>query len=310
MAQKKKKVSFAKDMQKNYPVYLMFLPVLAFYIIFHYYPMAGIVMAFKNYKASLGIWGSPWTTMHGFKHFYKFFTGAYFVRTVTNTTLLSFLQLLFGFPAPILLALMLTELRSNKFKRLMQTITYLPHFISTVVICGMLIEFCLTDGFFNQIGALFGAEAVPFLSRPQYFRTIYVASGIWQQIGWNSIIYLAAIASIDLQLYEAAELDGAGRFRKIWHITLPGIKQTIVVLFIMQVGRIMSVGHEKVLLLQTDGNLATSEVISSYVYKQGFGQNNDFSYSTAVNLFNSVINFSLVILANYISRKFSETSLF
>ncbi|MBQ7065121.1 MAG: sugar ABC transporter permease [Firmicutes bacterium] len=310
MANKKNKVSFAKDMQKNYPVYVMFLPVLAFYLIFHYYPMAGIVMAFKNYKASLGIWASPWTTMHGFKHFYKFFTSAFFWRTIRNTTLLSLYQLIFGFPAPILLALMLTELRSNGFKRVMQTITYLPHFISTVVICGMLIEFCLTDGLFNQIGALFGAEAIPFLSRPQYFRTIYVGSGIWQQIGWNSIIYLAAIAGIDLQLYEAAELDGAGRFRKIWNITLPGIKSTIVVLLIMQIGRIMSIGHDKTLLLQTDGNLQTSEIISTYVYKQGLGANNDFSYSTAVNLFNSVINFTLVILANFISRKVSETSLF
>ncbi len=306
MAKNKKKVSFAKDMKKNYPVYLMFLPVMAFYLVFHYYPMAGIYMAFTNYKANLGIWASPWV---GLKHFIKFFNGVWAGRTIVNTILISVYQLIFGFPAPILLALMLTELRSNKFKRTMQTITYLPHFISSVVVCGMLVEFTLVEGLFNQIGSFFGATPVAMLTKKEYYRTIYVASGIWQQIGWNSIIYLAAIASIDLQLYEAAELDGAGRFRKIWHITLPGLKQTIVVLFIMQVGRIMSIGHEKSLLLQTDANLTVSEIISTYVYKQGLKQN-DYSYSTAINLFNSVINFTLVILANFISRKVGETSLF
>ena len=210
---------------------------------------------------------------------------------------------------PIILAIMLNELRNRKFKKVMQTVTYFPHFISTVVVCGMLTEFCLSDGLFNQISGFFGVEPVSLLSQPKYFRTIYVASGIWQSMGWDSIIYLAAIAGIDTQLYEAASLDGAGRFRKIWHITLPGIKGTIVILFIMQIGKMMSVGSEKILLLYNPSTYSTADVISTYVYRKGL-LDQDYSYSTAVNLFNSVINFVLVFLANALSRKLTETSLF
>lgn len=297
------------DFQKNKAVYFMFLPVVVFYLIFHYYPMSGIILAFKDFKPALGIWGSPFTGDYGFEHFLAFFGSSFFGRTITNTILISLYQLIFGFPMPIILALMLNELRSPKFKKVMQTITYFPHFISTVVVCGMLTDFCLSDGLFNQITGFFGVPSVSMLSEPKLFRTIYVASGIWQSMGWDSIIYLAAIAGIDTQLYEAASLDGAGRFKKIWHITLPGIKGTVVILFIMAIGKMMSVGSEKILLLYNPSTYKTADVISTYVYRKGL-LDQDYSYSTAVNLFNSVINFALVFCANALSRKLTETSLF
>ena len=304
-----KKGKIRMDFQKNKAVYFMFLPVVVFYLIFHYYPMSGIILAFKDFKPALGIWGSPFTGDYGFEHFLAFFGSSFFGRTITNTILISLYQLIFGFPMPIILALMLNELRSPKFKKVMQTITYFPHFISTVVVCGMLTDFCLSDGLFNQITGFFGVSSVSMLSEPKLFRTIYVASGIWQSMGWDSIIYLAAIAGIDTQLYEAASLDGAGRFKKIWYITLPGIKGTVVILFIMAIGKMMSVGSEKILLLYNPSTYKTADVISTYVYRKGL-LDQDYSYSTAVNLFNSVINFALVFCANALSRKLTETSLF
>ena len=304
-----KKGRIRMDFQKNKAVYFMFLPVVVFYLIFHYYPMSGIILAFKDFKPALGIWGSPFTGDYGFEHFLAFFGSSFFGRTITNTILISLYQLIFGFPMPIILALMLNELRSPKFKKVMQTITYFPHFISTVVVCGMLTDFCLSDGLFNQITGFFGVPSVSMLSEPKLFRTIYVASGIWQSMGWDSIIYLAAIAGIDTQLYEAASLDGAGRFKKILHITLPGIKGTVVILFIMAIGKMMSVGSEKILLLYNPSTYKTADVISTYVYRKGL-LDQDYSYSTAVNLFNSVINFALVFCANALSRKLTETSLF
>ena len=304
-----KKGKIRMDFQKNKAVYFMFLPVVVFYLIFHYYPMSGIILAFKDFKPALGIWGSPFTGDYGFEHFLAFFGSSFFGRTITNTILISLYQLIFGFPMPIILALMLNELRSPKFKKVMQTITYFPHFISTVVVCGMLTDFCLSDGLFNQITGFFGVPSVSMLSEPKLFRTIYVASGIWQSMGWDSIIDLAAIAGIDTQLYEAASLDGAGRFKKIWHITLPGIKGTVVILFIMAIGKMMSVGSEKILLLYNPSTYKTADVISTYVYRKGL-LDQDYSYSTAVNLFNSVINFALVFCANALSRKLTETSLF
>ena len=304
-----KKGKIRMDFQKNKAVYFMVLPVVVFYLIFHYYPMSGIILAFKDFKPALGIWGSPFTGDYGFEHFLAFFGSSFFGRTITNTILISLYQLIFGFPMPIILALMLNELRSTKFKKVMQTITYFPHFISTVVVCGMLTDFCLSDGLFNQITGFFGVSSVSMLSEPKLFRTIYVASGIWQSMGWDSIIYLAAIAGIDTQLYEAASLDGAGRFKKIWHITLPGIKGTVVILFIMAIGKMMSVGSEKILLLYNPSTYKTADVISTYVYRKGL-LDQDYSYSTAVNLFNSVINFALVFCANALSRKLTETSLF
>ena len=296
---------FVRDFKANYLLYLLVLPVIAYYLIFHYGPMFGIIIAFKNFKPNLGIFGSPWTTEYGFHHFLSFFRSMYFERTVRNTLLLSLYSLLFGFPAPIILALMMNGVKNQLFKRSVQTLTYFPHFISTVVICGMVRQFTLSTGLFNQ---MFGTS-IPFLSYPQYFRTIYVASGIWQGVGWDSIIYLAAITGVDPQLHEAAALDGAGRFKRVWHITLPGIRSTIVILLIMRIGGMMSVGSEKILLLYNEGIYETADVISTYTYRRGLLKG-DYSFSTAVSFFNSVINFTLVMTANTVSRKVTETSLF
>lgn len=300
---------FVKDFKQNYLLYLLVLPVLAYYIIFAYGPMGGLLIAFKNFKPQLGIFGSPWAKDFGFQHFLSFFNSIYFVRTVTNTLLISLYSILFGFPAPILLALLMNEVKNRVFKRTVQTLTYFPHFISAVVICGMIKQFCLTEGLFNQILGTFGFPHTPLLQYPQYFRTIYVATGIWQGIGWDSIIYLAAITGVDMELHEAAALDGAGRFRRIWHITLPAIKPTIVILLIMKVGGMMSVGHEKILLLYNEAIYETADVISTYTYRRGLLKG-DYSFSTAVGFFNSIVNFILVLVANAVSRKVTETSLF
>lgn len=295
-----------KDWRRNKWLYLIMIPVLTYYIIFCYLPMGGIVIAFKNYKPALGIWGSDWV---GFKHFISFFNSTFFVRVIRNTLLISLYTLVWGFPAPIILALMLNEVRFCRLRRVTQTISYFPHFLSTVVVCGMLLQFSLSDGLFNQILGLFGVDAKSWLQVPGAFRTIYVASGVWQSMGWSSIIYIAAIAGVDTQLYEAAALDGAGRWQRIWHVTLPTIKPTIVLLLIMQVGKMMSVGYEKIIQLYNPAIYETADVISTYVYRKGL-LDSDWSYSTAVNLFNSVINFILVILANQVSKKVTETSLF
>ncbi len=298
-----------RDLKVNVWLYVLVLPVIAYYVVFRYIPIVGIIVSFKNFKPALGIWGSPWAGSFGFEHFIFFVQDPFFFRLLRNTVLISLYSIIFGFPAPILLAVMLSEVRQLKYKRLLQTLTYFPHFISSVVVCGMIVAFCLSDGLFNQIGALFGRTPSSFLQNPANFRTIYVVSGIWQEAGWNSIVYLAAIAGVDQGLYEAAALDGAGRLRRIWHVTLPGIKNTIVILLIMKIGGLMNVGYEKVMLLYNPTIYETADVISTYMYRRGLLEFN-FSFSTAVNLFNSVINFSLVLLANFISRKVTETSLF
>ena len=232
----------------------------------------------------------------------------FFGRLIKNTLLISLYSLLWGFPAPILLALLLNEVKKEKFKRSVQTITYLPHFVSLVVICGMLIDFTSTEGVINDIVEAFGGERTNYLMRPESFRTIYVASGIWQGIGWGSIIYLASMTNIDPQLYEAAIIDGAGRWKQTLHITLPGIAPTIVILLILRLGGLMSVGFEKIILLYNPTTMETADVISSYVYRRGL-LDFDYSFSAAVGLFNSVINFILILLANRFSRELSETSL-
>lgn len=310
-SQRTQKFSYVmkKDFRRNKWLYVMIFPVIVYFLVFSYLPMTGIVIAFKDYKPALGIWGSPWVGNFGLKHFIKFFNNPYFWRLIRNTVLISLYTLLFSFSAPILLALMLNEIRFRKIKRVTQTISYFPHFISTVVVCGMLKQFCLSDGLFNNVLGMFQVNAKSWLQVPEAFRTIYVGSGIWQSVGWNSIIYIAAIAGVDTQLYEAAEMDGAGRWKKVWHITLPCIKPTIIILFIMQVGKMMSVGYEKIILLYNPAIYETADVISSYVYRKGL-LDSDWSYSTAVNLFNSVINFALVLIANRVSNKASETSLF
>lgn len=296
----------SKEILRNKYVYLMALPVILYYLIFQYGPMYGTIIAFKQYDIVKGVWGSPWV---GFKYFIEFFESFYFERTLRNTLLISLYELLWGFPAPIILALLLNELRHNKFKRVVQTITYLPHFVSTVVICGMIFDFVSRNGFITEIFVFLGGERTNLLSQPQYFRTIFISSGIWQGVGWGTIIYLSALSGIDMEQYEAAMIDGAGRLKQLIHITLPGLMPTIVILLILRIGQVMSVGFEKIILLYNPNTYETADVISSYVYRKGLGEAFQFSFTAAVGLFQSVINFTLVISANWISRKVNETSL-
>jgi putative aldouronate transport system permease protein len=294
-----------KDFSRYKYVYLMVIPVLAYYLLFHYQPMYGLIIAFKNYSPRLGIAGSPW---EGFVHFKNFFGSIYFTRTFFNTVAISFLALLFGFPIPILLALSINEVRSKRFRSLTQTFSYLPHFISVMVLCGMIVDFTAADGVINDIIAFFGGMRQTMLLQPQLFKPIYVISSIWQDAGWNSILFIAALTSIGPQLYEAARIEGAGRLQQMWHISLPGIRPTIVVLLIMRVGQIMNLGYEKVILLYNPVTYVSADVISSYVYRKGLLELN-YSYSAAVGLFNSVINFALILTANWMSKRINETSL-
>ncbi len=301
-----KLADFGKRLYQERALYALFLPVFLYYLIFCYFPLSGIVLAFKKYSPVYGIWGSQWI---GVDNFVKFFNNYNFGRILWNTIRISLCSILFNFPAPILLALMLNEVRVQWFKKTVQTISYLPHFISLVVAIGLITDFFARDGLVNNIRAMMGLERIAFMMEENYFTAMYVGSGVWQQIGWGSIIYLAAISGISQDLYEAAEIDGAGRFRKMYHITFAGILPTATVLFIMQLGKVMSVGYEKIILMSNDLVLAKSEIISSYVYKLGFGTYPDYGYSTAVNLFNMVVNLIILCTANCISRRVSETSL-
>ena len=294
-----------RDMQRNWSLYLLALPVVLFYALFAYKPMYGALIAFKDFSPGRGFSRSPWV---GFTHFLRFFNSPYFFRLVRNTFLISFYNLLFGFPAPIILALLLNEVRHSGYKRAIQTITYLPHFISIMVIAGMIVDFSMSTGLFNDIINFFGGRRMPLLQQPNLYRTIYVASDIWQGIGWGTIIYLSALSGVDPQLYEAAMIDGAGRFKQLIHVTLPSITPTIVILLILRIGNLLSVGYEKTILLYNPATYETSDIISTYVYRVGLLEQN-WSYSTAIGLFNSAINFSLLIMANRISRRLSETSL-
>lgn len=297
--------ALVKDVKRNRYIYLMLAPVVAYYLVFHYMPMYGAQIAFRQFSPGKGIWGSPWV---GLEHLRSFIKGFYFSRLVRNTLLISVLELLFAFPAPIILALLLNEVRWSVFKRAVQTITYMPHFVSLVVVVGIMVDFLARDGLINNLLGSLGATATPFLQEPDWFRGLYVGSGIWQNVGWGSIVYLAALANIDPTLYEAAMVDGAGRFRQLWHITLPGIAPTIIILLILRIGNMMNVGYQKVILMYNPLTYETADVIRSYVYRKGILEFN-FGYSAAVGLFNSVINFGLVILANNISRRVNETSL-
>ncbi|WNQ11791.1 ABC transporter permease subunit [Paenibacillus aurantius] len=293
------------DIRKNKLLYVMLLPVLLYYTVFHYAPMYGAIIAFKDYSPRLGILGSDWV---GFEHFETFFTGAYFWRTIKNTILISFYELIFGFPAPVILALLLNEVKHSLFKRTVQTVTYMPHFISLVVICGIVKDFTSREGIINDLMAWFGAERSTFLLEPEFFRTVYVSSGIWQHIGWGTIIYLAALTGIDPEQYEAARMDGAGRWKQMLHVTIPGIMPTIVILLILETGRMMNVGFEKIILLYNPGTYETADVVSSYVYRVGL-QDFNYSFSSAVGLFNSAVNFTLLVFSNWLSRKLNDTSL-
>lgn len=284
----------------------MLIPLVAFYLVFHYYPMYGAQIAFKNFTIGKGIEGSPWV---GMKHFEQFFKSIYFERLLTNTLLINIFDIILGFPLPILLALLLNEVRSNAYKRTIQTVTYLPHFISTVVLCSLVREFTARTGLINDIIQLFGGEPIIFLQQAEWYRTVFIGSGIWQECGWNSIIYMAALSAIDVEQYEAARIDGANRLQQIWYITLPALLSTIVIMLIIRCGKIMNVGAEKTLLLYNPATYKTADVISSYVYRKGIVDGN-YSFSTAVGLFNSVINFIMLLSVNKISNKLTGSGLF
>lgn len=294
-----------KDFIKNKELYALVLPVIIYYLIFHYKPMYGAIIAFKDFSPAKGIMGSEWI---GFKNFQMFFNDIYFFRIIKNTLTISITSIIFGFPAPIILALLINELRSKKFSRLVQTITYLPYFISIVVISGIIKEFVSDQGVITSVFKFFTHESNNMLSNPKLFVPIFVGSDIWQGIGWGSIIYLAALTSIDQEIYEAASIDGANRWKQVIHVTIPGILPTIVTMFILRMGGILNVGFEKIILLYNPVIYETSDVISSYVYRRGL-QEFSFSFSSAVGLFNSVINFIFLISANWLSRKFNDTSL-
>ncbi len=296
------------DMIKDFDAYLLVLPVIIYYLIFHYKPMYGAIIAFKNYSPAAGVMGSPWASNFGMQHFISFFSSHFFVRVIRNTLVISLTSLIVGFPAPIILALLLNEVRCDKYKRLVQTISYLPHFISTVVLCSIIVIFTKQGGLINQMLIPFGLKSGDMLGHAEYFVPVYVISGIWSSVGWGSIIYLAALTGIDQELYEAARIDGANRWQQTIHITLPGITGTIVILFILRMGSVMNVGFEKVMLLYNSGIYETADVISTYVYRRGL-LDFSWSYSAAVGLFNSAINFILVVTFNKISSKVSEYSL-
>ena len=304
-AKKAKRSRTWKLIKKNKMVYLMLLPVLVYYILFHYKPMYGIIIAFQDFNPRRGVLGSPWV---GLKHFRDFFGGYYFLRLLGNTLRLSFATLLIGFPFPIILALLINELRSKKFSKIVQSITYMPHFVSMVVLCAMIRQFVGSNGFITGFMSLFGYDGGNLLNHGEYWIPIYVISNIWQGAGWGSIVYLAALTGIDSELYDAAKVDGANRWKQTIHVTIPCILPTIIIMLIMRVGQIMGVGYEKTILLYDGAIYDVADIISTYVYRMGL-QNRQFSFSTAVGLFNSVVNFILVIIANQISKKTTETSL-
>ena len=284
----------------------MFLPIAIYYVVFCYIPMSGAIIAFKNYRPGRGIYNGDWV---GFKWFVQFFQSPYAFRTIRNTVLLSLYTLLFGFPTPILFALCVTEIVGSTTRRIVQTVSYLPHFISTVVLVGMMTNFfSMNNGIVNTFITALGGEPVNFLVNPGWFRSLYVGSGVWQNFGFSSIIYIAAITGIDPELYEAAKIDGVTKFKQIRYITLPMIVPTITILFILQLGQIMSVGFEKVFLMYSPAVYETADVISTYVYRKGI-ESSSYSFASAVGLFNSFVNFGFVFVANVICKKTTDTSL-
>jgi len=301
-----KKGSFQRYLKRYYWLYLFILPTLIWYIVFHYVPMGGIVIAFKRYNGVRTIWDSPWV---GLKWFKSFFNSYYSKTIIKNTIVLSFYTLMM-FPLPIAFALVLNELKRKKVKQVIQTITYAPHFISTVVLVSMLnLFFSPSNGFINHIITTLGGKAFDFMSSNTAFPHMYVWSGVWQNLGWDCIIYVAALAGVDPSLHESAMLDGATRMQRIRHINIPTILPTIVIMLIMKVGHIMSVGADKVLLMQNELNADTSRIISTYVYERGL-LNSDYSYAAAVGIFVNVVNLIMLLTVNKISKKVSETSLF
>lgn len=294
-----------KNIYQGRYCYLLFLPVLIYFIVFYYFPMYGIIISFQDYSPYTGFFASPWV---GLKHFKSFFNGVYFWQIIWNTLYINILNIIWTFPFPIIFALLLNEVRNMKFKKTVQTVSYLPHFISVVVMVGIIYDFLSADGVFNKVLKILGLESVNFLSNPGYFRAIYIGSGLWQEAGWNSIIYIAALSGIDAQLYEAATVDGAGRFRKLISVTIPGIAPTVVITLLLSMGNMLSVGFDKMFLMQNSLNTQVSEVISTYVYKRAL-ISGSFSFGTAVGLFNTVVNVILIACVNKISKTISKVSL-
>ena len=287
------------DIKKNKSIYFLAIPGIIYYLLFHYGPMYGVLMSFVDYSPAKGISGSDWV---GLKYFAEFFEGVYAWRTIRNTLLINLYMLIFKFPLGIILALLMNELRSAKFKKTVQTVTYLPHFISAVVVCGLVVQFTASGGLITEIvNSIAGTKYGNLLYEEDLYRTIYVATTSWHTVGWSSIIYMAALSGLDMQLYEAAEIDGAGKMRQFWHITLPGILPTIVTMLILQIGQMMSLGSEQTILLYNEVVYEKADVISSFVYRQGLARG-EYSYSTAVGLFNSLVNLILVFSANKFSK--------
>ena len=298
--------SLSQRLRENWQLYVMLLIPVVLTIVYKYWPMYGIQIAFRDFKASRGITGSEWVGLYWFE---RFFTAPNCVRMIKNTVLLSLYSLLWSFPIPIILSLMLNEVKSPGRKKFAQTVLYAPHFISEVVVVGMLFIFLSpTSGIVNIGLGKLGVQAVNFLAEPSMYKHLYVWSGVWQGAGWGSIIYIAALSAVSPELYEAARIDGASKFQQIVHIDFPSILPTATILLIMNAGSVLSVGFDKAFLMQNDLNMSTSEIIATYVYKMGL-RNSQYAVSTAVNLFNNLINFGLLLLVNCITRKLGETSL-
>ena len=298
-----------KSMSKYWQMYLLLIPVIVYYIVFKYMPMVGAQIAFKNFSFRKGIWGSAWV---GMAHFERFFSSSQAISIIWNTLYLGFLTIIFCFPMPIILALIVNEIRSERLKNSLKTVTYAPHFVSTIVVVGMMMSMCSpSTGIINIVAVKMGLfeDALYLMGSAKYFRTMYIISQIWKDTGWNAIIFISALSAVDTTLYEAAEVDGANRWQQLINITLPSILPTIIVMLILETGKVLNIGFEKVYAMQNDLNLSVSEVISTFTYKQGL-ENLEYDYATAIGLFNSVVSFTMLMLVNGISKKFSETSLF
>ncbi len=309
MSKEMRRQLLKKDIKRDKYLIIMFLPVLIYYLVFCYFPMTGLWMAFTEFRSGQGLAGLYTGEFVGLKWFIQFFESPYAWRLIRNTFLLSFYSLIFGFPIPILFALCITQIKNSKLQKGAQVITYLPYFISTVVVAGMISNFLSpSSGIINQMIEALGGEPINFLGEPKWFRAVYVISGSWQTFGFNSIIFVAAIMGIGPELYEAMKVDGASKLQTIWYLVLPSIKPTIVLLLIMSLGNLLNVGFEKVYLLYNSGIYETADVISTYVYRQGI-ENQNYSYATAVGLFNSLIGFAIVFAANKLSRKLTDTAI-
>lgn len=299
------KLKMKKDWNKYKTLYFLFIPVLIYYIVFQYGSMFGLIIAFENYKPRLGFFKSPFV---GLTHFKNFIHDYYFKRTLMNTIRISVTNLIFTFPCPIILAIFISELRSKKYSKVVQTITYIPHFVSIVVVTSILMDLTSRTGAITTFLSYFGFEPVTMLNEPKYFLPLYIISNIWQNVGWNSIVYLAALLSIDSQLYEAARIDGAGKLRELWSVTLPCLLPTIVIMLILQIGKMFNVGYEKIILMYNSLTYEVADVINSYVYREGL-LNLNYSYAAAVGMFNSIVSFVLVWTTNKISNKLTGSGL-